>query len=263
MEARLDLIIGRRGWSVPALASIVLAAQSATAAASSAAAPVPRAAAEACLAANATPSIGASLPRTRARLAAGQVLTVVALGSSSTTGTGSGNPAFAFPEVMRREFLRLWPSARLAVVNSGRYGETVPANLARLETDVLRHHPDLVVWQLGTNDVLWGSVAGRRAQIAHGVRRLKASGADVVLMDLQYAPRLLNAPHHRAMQALIADIARSERVGLFRRFALTRRAINWGVPWRALVASDALHNSAEGYDCVGRALARAINAAAR
>ena len=56
---------------------------------------------------------------------------------------------------------------------------------------------------------------------------------------------------------MIAEVARSERVGLFSRFALMRRAIEAGLPADALVSWDRLHNSAAGYECIGRALARA------
>ena len=82
-------------------------------------------------------------------------------------------------------------------------------------------------------------------------------------MDLQYAPMILYTSQHEAMQANIAEAAREERVGLFSRFSLMRRSIEAGLPAGALVAWDGLHNSASGYDCVGRALARAIHAAAR
>jgi acyl-CoA thioesterase-1 len=37
-----------------------------------------------------------------------------------------------------------------------------------------------------------------------------------------------------------------------------RNSIDAGVPADALVSWDGLHNSSEGYDCVGWALARAI-----
>ena len=60
------------------------------------------------------------------------------------------------------------------------------------------------------------------------------------------------------MQAIIADTARQERVGLFSRFALMRRAIDAGLTPDALVSWDGLHHSAAGYECVGRALARAV-----
>lgn len=224
----------------------------------------PTGAAEACLAAGAGLALGAPLPRTKARLRSGQPLTIVAIGSSSTTGFGTWSAAAAFPEVMRRELERLRPGAQVAMINSGRIGETVPGNLARFADDVLAHRPDLVIWQLGTNDVVWrGFAENLEARIAEGVRALKAAGADVVLMDLQYAPAVTRAARHPEMQAMIAAVARQERAGLFRRFELMRRAIEQGVPQGEIVAWDGLHHTAAGYDCVGRALARAVHAATR
>ena len=89
---------------------------------------------------------------------------------------------------------------------------------------------------------------------------LKASSADVILMDLQYVPMVLASAQTAAMQAMIADVAREQRVGLFSRFALMRRAVEAGLAPDALVSWDRLHNSAAGYECIGRALARAIYA---
>src|SRR5262249_16889996 len=185
-------------------------------------------------------------------------------GSSSTTGLWVVNPAATYPEVMRRELVRLWPSARVEVINSGRIGETIGGSISRFDRDVLAYDPDLVVWQLGTNDVTWGGRAdGLKDRLVAGVRSLKAAGADVILMDLQYAPLVLASSQHSIMETIIADVARQERVGLFPRFELMRRAIAAGLSAGALVAWDGLHNSAAGYDCVGRALARAIYAASR
>jgi hypothetical protein len=112
--------------------------------------------------------------------------------------------------------------------------------------------------------VAWGGRAeGLKEQVTEGVRALKAGGADVILMDLQYAPVVLASSHHGVMQAIIAEVARQERVGLFSRFALMRRSIEAGLPAGALVSWDGLHNSTAGYDCVGRALARAVHAGGR
>jgi acyl-CoA thioesterase I len=216
---------------------------------------------ETCLAANPGISLGVALPRTTARLKAGDPFRIVAVGSSSTRGLGvlSGNATY--PEVMRRELGVLQPGARIEAINSGRIGERIPGTVARLPQDVLAHRPDLVIWQLGTNDVVWTRQAnGLKDLVVAGVRALKASSADVILMDLQYAPMVLAAAQASAMQAMISEVAREQRVGLFSRFALMRRAIEAGVAPGALVSWDRLHNSAAGYECIGRALARAIYA---
>lgn len=202
-------------------------------------------------------NLGAPLQRTRTKLRAGQPLTIVALGSSSTTGFGTFGPGS--PAVMKAELLRQHPSAHISVINSGRVFETVGGNLARFEKDVLRYHPDLVVWQVGTNDVLWRSgAASAGTALRDGVRRLKQDGAEVILMDLQDAPAVRRKASYVAMESLIADVARAEAVGLFPRFLLMQRAHAEGVT--GLVAWDGLHNSAAGYRCIGLALARMIDA---
>jgi acyl-CoA thioesterase I len=221
--------------------------------------------AERCLAANPALSLRIALPRTAARLKAGEPLSIVAVGSSSTVGLWVLRSAATYPEVMRQELLRLRSNANIRVINSGRVGDTIPGNIARFERDVLAYKPDLVVWQLGTNDVAWGGRPDEtlRSKVIEGVRALKAGSGDVILMDLQYAPMVLASGRYSTMEAIIADVAKQERVGLFSRFALMRNSVDAGVSSGALVSWDGLHNTADGYDCIGRALARAIANSAR
>ncbi|SFL42803.1 Lysophospholipase L1 [Bradyrhizobium sp. NFR13] len=213
---------------------------------------------ETCLAVDQRLSADATLPRTTAALKANGPLKIVAMGSSSTLGLWQSDPAKTYPGMLESELRRLRPDLRLEVVNSGRNADTIPGNIARFDRDVLMHRPDLVIWQIGTNDVTWlqsaDSLTGR---IVEGIRLLKADRADVILMDQQYAPVIL-ASQYSKMQASIAEAAQQERVPLFSRFELMRRAMDAGLTMGALTAWDGLHNSAAGYECIGRALARAI-----
>jgi acyl-CoA thioesterase I len=217
---------------------------------------------DACLAHAARLTLGASLRFTRTKLLTGQPLTIVALGSSSTSGFGAFGKGTAFPDVMEQELVRLEPGARIKVINSGRAMEDLTDNIARLDNDVLPYMPDLVIWQIGTNDVLWrGIVSNSKEMLADSIRRIKAGKADVILLDLQYAPLVLLSPRHTQMETIIADVARQQNVGLFPRFLLMKQAIDAGVT--GLVSWDGLHNSARGYACVGMALARMIDGAVR
>jgi len=219
--------------------------------------------AETCLAANPNISIGIRLPRTGTRLTSGARLKVVAIGSSSTVGLWVLNSAATYPAVMRQELIRLRPDAQIEVINSGRIGDTIPGSIARIERDVLSHRPDLIIWQLGTNDIAWGGQAGGLDELmTRGIRTLKSQGSDVILMDQQYARQVLSSSAHSQMQAMIANVARKENIGLFSRFELMRNAVGAGLSTSALVSWDGLHNSKDGYDCIGRAMARAIWAAA-
>lgn len=220
-------------------------------------------AAETCLSVNRDLTLGALLPRTAAIFKSRGPLTIVAIGSSSTVGLWMLNPDSTYPEVMKRELVRLNPAAQIKIVNSGRSGDTIPGNVARFERDVLAHNPDLIVWQLGSNDLTWmESFDSLKKKIADGVEALRASGADIILMDQQYTPVIL-ASQYSKMQSAIASVASQNRVAFFPRFELMHKTVESGVTIGALSSFDGLHMSDEGYDCIGRALARAITAAAR
>ena len=216
----------------------------------------------ACLAFESGLTLGATLPHTKAKLKAREPVTVIALGSSSTTGFGALGRGAAFPDVMKEELSRLRPFARIKLINSGRIMEDLGDNISRIDSDVLPFKPDLLVWQIGTNDVVWRGIADNaKEMLGDSVRRLKAAKIDVVLLDLQYAPLVLATTRYIRMEKIIADVADEQKVGLFPRFQLMKRAIEKGTP--GLVSWDGLHNSAEGYKCVGISLAQMINAAAR
>jgi acyl-CoA thioesterase I len=209
-----------------------------------------------CLAIAAELNLGAPPTRTQAKLRAGQPITIVALGSSSTTGIGTFGPGY--PEVLKTELSRLHPFLHIDVVNSGRILDTLGGMIARIGTDVLKYKPDLVVWQLGTNAVVWHGIASNaKKSLRKSVKRLKKANADVILMDLQDAPIVRTRFSLAVMEKLIADVAREEAVGLFPRYRLMRRARKEEVG--GLVAFDGLHNSGNGYLCIGRALARMID----
>ena len=60
--------------------------------------------------------------------------------------------------------------------------------------------------------------------IRQGVERLKASGTEVILVNPQYAPKILAKPDFDRAVDVITATARDAEVGLFDRFAVMR---NW------------------------------------
>ena len=204
------------------------------------------------------------LPQMARRLAAGEPLTVVAIGSSSTAGAGASSPAASYPSRLAAELAQRFPGRDITVLNRGVNGEETAQMLARFATGVLAAHPDLVIWQVGTNSVLRDhALEPHSIMLRDGIAQLKQAGADVVLLDMQFAPRVLSKTETDGMEAQIALAAKEGNVDLFNRFAVMR---NWyqvqHIPFGVFVAPDGLHMNDWGYACVAKLLAGAIAEAA-
>ena len=204
------------------------------------------------------------LVRVSRHLESDRAIKIVAIGSSSTAGAGASSPAANYPSRLEAELTDhfLWNDT--TVVNRGVNGEEVPDMLARFDTEVIAEKPDLVIWQTGTNSVLRDHPFDPKATLLHqGVERLKAIHADVILLDPQYAPKVIAKAEAESMVAEIAATAKEENVDVFRRFALMRRWYqNEHMPFDAFVSPDGLHMNDWSYSCLARWLGAAIVEAA-
>jgi hypothetical protein len=114
-----------------------------------------------------------------------------------------------YPSQLETDLRQRFPKLEIHVLNRGKGGEDAPEELARLAGDVVALHPDLAIWQVGTNAVLRRDDLSADGELMReGVDLLKRNGIDVVLMDLQYAPRVLDRSAFPAMEDLVADTAR-------------------------------------------------------
>ncbi len=220
--------------------------------------------ADRCHAAGGVASFAVSLPHVAARLEAREPVTVVALGSSSTQGVGATRPENSYPSRLEAE-LRQRFGTEVRVLNRGVGGDSMRAMTDRIERDVIAAGPDLVIWQVGTNDVLHDDDAADAAGVLRdGIRRLELSGIDVILMDLQYAPEVLAHPGYHDMLHAIAAAGLAEGVPVFRRFQVMHAWNDTGVmPIEAALADDRLHMNDRSYGCLARLLADGIATAAR
>jgi acyl-CoA thioesterase I len=204
------------------------------------------------------------LMRTARRLASRKLIMIVALGSSSTVGVGASSAEATYPSRLMVELAQRLPSQPITVLNRGISGERAIDMLARLDESVAAEHPDLVLWQVGTNAVLRGYEHSKSTLlIRDGIRRMKAIGADVVLINPQFAPKVIAKPEIEDMVDLISSAATQENVDVFHRFALMR---HWhdidGMPFEAFLSPDGLHMNDWSYNCFAKALADAIADAA-
>ena len=204
------------------------------------------------------------LIHTMRRVANGQPLTIVAIGSSSTAGVGASSPDATYPSRLAVELRTRFPGRDITVLNRGVNGEETNNMMARFAADVLAAHPQLVLWQIGTNSVLRDHPLNPHAvQLLDGIEELKAAGADVVLIDPQFAPAVLAKSETQGMVEQIALAAKQEDVGLFQRFAVMRE---WHdvqhLSFDTFVSPDHLHMNDWSYACLAKLLGGAIAEAA-
>jgi hypothetical protein len=204
-----------------------------------------------------------SLTRVAAAIKARQPLNILVVGSASSILAGADGASASYParlEAALRERLKGITVNVSTDVQVKKTAAQVAEGLEKLAKD---RKPGLVVWQTGTVDALQSvDLDDFRTAIDDGIAALVDAGADVLLMNLQYSPRMETmisvAPYLDNMRVG----AEEHNVPLFDRFAMMRQ-------WNESGRFD-LFNSSQGFglakrvhDCLGQALATFIVDAAR
>jgi acyl-CoA thioesterase-1 len=144
-------------------------------------------------------------------LVAAPLTTILAFGDSLTAGFGL--PADqAFPARLEA---RLRAEGTLVhVVNAGYSGDTTTDGLARLDW-ALAAKPDLVILELGANDMLRG-IDPRivRANLDAMITKIQASGAKLLLAGMQ-APTNWGEKYKRDFDRIYPELARARGVTLY------------------------------------------------
>ena len=186
----------------------------------------------------------------------GRPLRILAIGSSSTLGVGASSPDAAYPAQLEARLSSDW-GVSANVVNAGVGGETSDTTLKRLLAALAGDPPDLVVWQVGTNDAVGGVDAEAfRANLTAGVAAAQARRVPIVLVDPQFYFGIKNLARFQQYVTIIAEVGAAKRVPVFSRFAMMKAwAAKSSATLRAALAPDGFHMDDEGYACFARALA--------
>ncbi len=103
---------------------------------------------------------------------------VIAFGDSLTEGVGA-RKGEDYPSLLARELQQ-------PVINVGRRGDTTAQGLARLERDVLKRNPRLVIVLFGGNDFLRRVPLDRASKnLEEIIKRIQQQGAMVVLVGMK------------------------------------------------------------------------------
>nr|WP_253712833.1 SGNH/GDSL hydrolase family protein [Bradyrhizobium sp. WD16] len=202
------------------------------------------------------------LPKVAEALKTRQKLDILVVGSASSALPGPDGTSGSYPARLEAALKETLPGAAISVGTLLQVKKTAAETAEALEGLLKDRKPTLVVWQTGTVDALRSTDPDDfRAALDDGIKALQEVGSDVLLMNLQYSPRMETmiavAPYIDNMRV----DAQEHNIPLFDRFAIMRH-------WNDTGRFD-LFNSTHGlalarsvHDCLGHALAGFIIGAA-
>jgi acyl-CoA thioesterase I len=183
---------------------------------------------------------------------------VLAIGSSSTVGIGASSPTATYVARLETSLEGAVKGLDFNVIGRGLNGEIAEGAADRMKKEVEETKPDLVVWQVGTNDALRHvSLDKFKHCLKMALSWLADNKIDVVLVDPQYGETLAKDEYYEKVVSAIAEVAREQRVLLVNRFEAMREAQAEHGDTFYLI-SDNLHMNDRGHRCMAEQLARSI-----
>jgi len=120
--------------------------------------------------------------------------------------------------------------------------------------------PDLVLWQVGTNDAVQRiAVDTFERTVRSTVALLRRKNIDVVLVGLQYTPRYARDEHYFAIRESLKRLSADQNIVYVRRF----QAMEYLARTKAnlkMMANDDFHLNDLGYQCMAEHIAQAVTA---
>ena len=204
------------------------------------------------------PALHRHLVRLSQALQARHAAKVLIVGSSSTVGVGASSPSKTYVARLEPDLERAVSGADFEVVGRGVSGEVAQGAADRMRREVDDVMPDLVVWQVGTNDALSHvSIDRFRNCLKSTLAWLKERNIDVVLINPQYAQALVKDAYYEQVVNTIANIARESQVLLVDRYGAMRN-LDFGNSRPVDLSSDNLHMNDEGYRRLAEQLTETI-----
>ena len=113
------------------------------------------------------------VPRLISRLEKGEQVTIVALGDSNTELTFHTRGYLNWPYLLQEALFEKYGANKVIMINAARCGEGATGGLARLEKNVLRFEPDLVII------CYWGNDMEALKKI---IEKIRAAGSAEILL---------------------------------------------------------------------------------
>jgi hypothetical protein len=189
-------------------------------------------------------------------------LTILVLGSGSSALPGADGMSRSYPGRLEEILQKRYPNVPVTVVTVAKSRLTAADMTGGMDKVLADRKPDLVIWQTGTVDAMRGvDPESFRTSLDEGIDHIAESGADVVLMNMQYSPRTETMIPLANFADIMRVVARDRDVPLFDRREIMRYWNDNGNFDLNLATKD-LATAYKVHDCLGRALASLVVEAA-
>ncbi|WP_245276337.1 SGNH/GDSL hydrolase family protein [Methylocapsa aurea] len=200
----------------------------------------------------------ASLPNVAAALQERRTVRILAIGSSSTSGVGAPSNGKSYSSQLEQILEHALKGVDIEIINRGVTGEVAETTAERVKSEVVINRPDLVLWQLGTNDALARIDPGDfEATVRSTIGWLKENRIDVVLVGQQYTTRFARDANYSAIRDSLQRIAAEENILYVRRYD-AMRFIAKAHANLELMSRDNFHLNDLGYQCMAEHVAHAV-----
>jgi acyl-CoA thioesterase I len=205
--------------------------------------------------------LGSSLPRLGRALRETGTAKVLAIGSSSTAGVGASAPSRTYTARLEADLETALTGTDFDVIGHGLSGEVAQGAADRMKREVEDVKPELLIWQVGTNDALRHvAIDSFKICLKKTLTWLKEQQIDVILINPQYGDQLTKDTYYEEVVNAVAEVARDAGVLLVDRFQSMRK-LQHERGDRFYLSTDNLHMNDEGYRCLAEQLATTIIAA--
>jgi len=208
-------------------------------------------------------STDSTLPKVAEAFKARAPIRVLIIGSRSSVLSGPDGAASSYPARFEAALRDKLPGIAISVVTDLHPREMAADVAGKIEKIVQERNPTLVVWQTGTVDAMRAiDPDDFRAALDTGMAALQKANADVILMNLQYSPRMETVLAATNYNDTIRVVAQEHGAPLFDRFAIMRAWSEAG-DFDLFARARSIGVAARVHDCIGRALSRLVIEAAR
>ncbi len=187
--------------------------------------------------------------------------TIVCLGDSVTGVYYHTGGRRAYPEMLELALKALHPDAAVRVINAGISGHTTSDGLARLDTDVLQHHPALVTISFGLNDMTRVPTGQFRSNLEQLIDRCQAQQSLVVLCTPNAVIDTASRPVAKLAEYcdIIRSVGRDRNVSVCDQHSSGQR-LRKRAPWTwRLTMSDEIHPNMDGHKRMAEELCHCIS----